>query len=109
MIESPPGGVQVNQASIGRRLQVCRENSLARQAEILEALRMSGWKVETEDCLDQCTRCGHCAFALVGGWFQYAPTPQDFLGGLTRRSKGRIRSTIRGKKTGRGGGSHAQE
>lgn len=99
----------MSQVAAGRRLQVCRANQLMSQPEVLTALRSAGWKVDTEECLDQCTRCHFCAFALVSGQFVFAPTPQAFLKAVTDSRKGRNRIAARGKKTGRGGSSHAQE
>lgn len=62
-----------------RRLQICASNPLARRPDLLRQLAEQGCLVETETCLDQCTRCESCAFALVNGRFVYAPTPEEFL------------------------------
>ncbi|HWI50577.1 MAG TPA: DUF1450 domain-containing protein [Symbiobacteriaceae bacterium] len=65
-----------------RRLQICAESRLARQTDMLTQLKESGYIVETESCLDQCTRCECCAFALVCGRLETARTPEELLAKL---------------------------
>lgn len=61
-----------------RRLQICASNQLARRPDLLRRLEEEGCTIETEACLDQCTRCESCAFALVDGHFLFSPTPDEF-------------------------------
>jgi uncharacterized protein YuzB (UPF0349 family) len=56
---------------IRRRLQVCASNRLLRR------LTEEGSVVEIVECLDQCTCCEHCCFALVSGTFLYASSPEE--------------------------------
>lgn len=74
-----------------RRLQVCRGNRLAQRGELLEILRAEGFVVEMEECLDQCTRCDGCAFALAVGRFQFAPTADDLVRRIRRSPRGNDR------------------
>lgn len=60
------------------RLQICVSNQLARRPDLLRILAEEGCILETEECLDQCTRCESCAFALVDGHFLFSPTPDEF-------------------------------
>jgi uncharacterized protein YuzB (UPF0349 family) len=55
-----------------RRLQVCAQNRVASRHDLIGLLERNGWRVETATCLDWCTRCNHCAFALVEGRFLFA-------------------------------------
>lgn len=78
-----------------RRMQICANNRLARRPELAEKLRSMGYILEIESCLDQCTRCDHCAFALVCGRFLFGRTSEDFVRKLKvadalafRRAKG---------------------
>ncbi len=93
----------MSQVNTGRRLQICRENALSRRPDLLAELRNAGWRVETEDCLDQCTRCSHNAFALVNGKFQFAASPEAFLAAMTGSPNGRNQTGTRGNNRGRGG------
>lgn len=61
-----------------RRLQICASNLLARRPDLLRQLEAEGCIIETEECLDQCTRCECCAFALVDGHFCFTPNPEEF-------------------------------
>lgn len=85
----------------GRRLQVCRVNRLARQGDALRALEEMGWRVEIEECLDRCTRCEGCAFALVSGEYLFARNEGEFLK--------RIQKVRQGKLSGKGGASIASQ
>lgn len=62
-----------------KRVQICRENSSLQHPEFLNTLRALGHKVEVEECLDECTRCETCAFALVSGRLLVAGTPEELL------------------------------
>lgn len=65
-----------------RRLQICSSNVMAKRPELIKALQEKGYTVEIESCLDQCTRCESCAFALVYGRFRFAANPEAFLAKL---------------------------
>ncbi len=65
------------------RLQICAENQLARRPDLLRELEEAGCVIEREECLDQCTRCNHCAFALVSGRYRFARSAEEFVCGLT--------------------------
>lgn len=67
-------------AGIRQRIQVCAANHLARRPELIQQLRHEGAAVELVECLDQCTRCDRTSFALVGGTFHYASTPEELVG-----------------------------
>lgn len=73
---------------VRHRLQVCRFNRFARAEDALAKLRATGTVVEVEECLDQCTRCEGCAFALVSGAFEFAPTVEELLRRIRRRRRG---------------------
>ncbi|HLN61146.1 MAG TPA: DUF1450 domain-containing protein [Symbiobacteriaceae bacterium] len=62
-----------------RRLQICASNPLAHRPDLIRELNEHDCTVETEQCLDQCTRCESCAFAMVNGRFVYAPTPEELV------------------------------
>lgn len=85
----------------GRRLQVCRINRLAQGRDTLRALEEMGWRVEIEECLDRCTRCDGCAFALVAGEYLFARSEGEFLK--------RIQKVRQGKLSGKGGASIASK
>jgi uncharacterized protein YuzB (UPF0349 family) len=69
-----------------RRMQICLENRLARRPDLLDQLRGHGYAVETEACLDQCTRCDTCALALVCGRFEYGDTADELVRKLRKES-----------------------
>jgi uncharacterized protein YuzB (UPF0349 family) len=62
-----------------RRLQICASNKLAGRPDVIKQIEEQGWLVEIEQCLDQCTRCSACAFALVSGRFLFAAGPEELL------------------------------
>ncbi|HWI66571.1 MAG TPA: DUF1450 domain-containing protein [Symbiobacteriaceae bacterium] len=49
---------------------------------MLDLLRGHGYVVEFETCLDECTRCESCAFALASGRMVFAPTPEELVAKL---------------------------
>jgi hypothetical protein len=65
------------------RVTICAGNRLAKEPGWVTQITALGYQVKTEDCLDQCTRCGCCAIALVNGtrWV-HAPTPEALLAKL---------------------------
>lgn len=77
---------------MGEWIQVCAFNRLAKEPRLTERLRQMGFTVETEVCLDECVRCGNCAFGLVAGRLRFAPTVEEFL----RARQERIHSPRRG-------------
>lgn len=76
------------------RLQICASNLLARRPDLLRKLEEAGCAIETEECLDQCTRCESCAFALVDGHFLFSPSPAEF----TRQLLGKDSISPSGKR-----------
>lgn len=66
-----------------RRLQICAEGRMARRTDILTELKARGYVVEVESCLDECTRCETCAFALIHGRLEFAKTPDELLAKLS--------------------------
>lgn len=79
----------MNSKPTRRRLQLCAGNPLARRDDIRRQLEGAGCVIEVEDCLDQCTRCAGCAFALVAGEYLFAATPEEFLRKVTRKDSRR--------------------
>lgn len=63
-------------------MQICQESRLARHPDTLDTFRKRGYVVEFETCLDECTRCASCAFALVCGRMQFARTPAELAAKL---------------------------
>jgi uncharacterized protein YuzB (UPF0349 family) len=62
-----------------RRMQICSSNVLSRRPDIVQQMKEMGYVVETESCLDHCTRCEKCALALVCGRMIFARTPEEFV------------------------------
>ena len=67
------------------RVQICEANRLAHWPHLDERLRELGYLVDTERCLDRCTRCRHTAFAVVSGRYWFAVTVRQFLSELRKR------------------------
>jgi uncharacterized protein YuzB (UPF0349 family) len=70
------------------RVQVCAANRLVKEPELAGRLAELGYAVDTEECLDQCTRCHQCAFALVSGRLRFAANNADLLRKLQERIPG---------------------
>lgn len=58
-------------------VHICRNNPIARRAELLAG---EGRRVERTECLDECTLCERVPFALVQGELVRAPSCEALAG-----------------------------
>ena len=62
--------------ALRKRIQLCRQNILAR---FVDALRETGAAVETVECLDECHHCESRAIGLVDSRMVKAQTAAEFV------------------------------